>query len=102
MNLTPEQRDQVATELKRFASDLQLSDDQKLKLHEYLTEAHGKLADYLKQNPQVTKADVVKQVAAHREQIRQRLVEFLTPDQLRKWDAEAAKAKEFLGQQMAA
>ena len=38
MNLTPEQRDQVAAELKRFGADLQLTDDQKAKLQEILGE----------------------------------------------------------------
>ena len=33
---------------------------------------------------------------------RQRVVNFLNPDQLKTWDAEVAKAKEFLGQRMAA
>ena len=33
MNLTAEQREQVATELKRFAGDLNLNDEQKEKLH---------------------------------------------------------------------
>jgi len=32
MNLSTEEREQVATELKRFASDLNLSDNQKEKL----------------------------------------------------------------------
>jgi periplasmic protein CpxP/Spy len=102
MTLTPEQRDQVATELKRFSSDLQLSDDQKEKLQTILVDGRTRLADYLKANPNVTKADIAKQMATHRDQIRQRVVNFLTPEQLTKWDAEIAKAKEFLGQQMAA
>jgi hypothetical protein len=102
MNLTPEQRDQVAAELKKFAADLQLSDEQKTKLQEFLTEARTKVADYLHANPNAKKADVLNQVAANRDQIRQRLVNFLTPEQLSKWDAEVSKAKEFLGQQMAA
>ena len=34
-----EEREQVATELKRFASDLNLTEDQKEKLHVALTEA---------------------------------------------------------------
>ena len=102
MNLTPEEREQVAAELKRFGADLQLSDDQKAKLQEFLTEARAKVADYLKANPNAKKADVIKEVAAHRDQLRQRLVNFLTPEQLTKWDAEVAKAREFLGQQMAA
>jgi len=102
MNLTPEQREQVAGELKRFSADLNLTDDQKEKLQGFLTEAHAKVADYLKNNPQAKKADIIKEVAAHRDQLRQRLVNFLNPEQLKKWDTEVAKAKEFLGQQMAA
>ena len=102
MNLTPEEREQVAAELKRFGADLQLTDDQKAKLQEFLTEARAKVADYLKANPNAKRADVIKEVAAHRDQLRQRLVNFLNPEQLTKWDAEVAKAREFLGQQMAA
>jgi periplasmic protein CpxP/Spy len=102
MNLTPEQREQVATELKRFGADLQLSDDQKSKLQEFLTEARSKVADYLQANPNAKKSDILKQVAENRDQIRQRLVNFLSPEQLKKWDAEVSKAKEFLGQPMAA
>jgi len=102
MNLTPEQRDQVASELKRFGADLHLTDDQKARLQEFLGEAHAKVADYLKANPNAKKADIINQVAANRDQIRQRLVNFLSPEQLTKWDAEVSKAKEFLGQQMAA
>ena len=102
MNLNPAEREEVATELKRFAADLNLTDDQKQKLHTALTEAREKIAEYLQQNPNTTKADVISKVAAHRDQIRQRVVNFLTPDQLKKWDAEGAKAKEFLGQKIAA
>ena len=97
MNLTPEQREQVATELKRFGADLQLSTDQKEKLQEALTEARTKIADYVQEHPNTTRADIVRQVAAHRDEIRQRVVNFLTPEQLKKWDAEVSKAKEFLG-----
>lgn len=102
MNLTPEQRDQVAAELKRFGANLQLTNDQKEKLQEFLSEAHAKVADYLKANPNAKKTDIINQVAANRDQIRQRLVNFLNPEQLKKWDAEVSKAKEFLGQQIAA
>ena len=102
MNLTTEQREQAAAELKRFGADLQLSDDQKQRLHEALAEARAKLAEYLKENPNTTKADIAKRVLAHRTEIRERLVAFLNPEQLKKWDAEIGKAKEFLGQTMAA
>ena len=101
MNLTPEVRDQVASEVKRFAADLQLSSDQKEKLQTAFQNARGKLGDYMHDHPNVTKADIGKELLARREEIRGRVVSFLNPDQLKKWDTEIAKAKEFLGQHMA-
>jgi periplasmic protein CpxP/Spy len=102
MNLSTEEREQVATELKRFASDLNLTDDQKERLRVALTEAREKIAEYLQQNPNTTKADIVAKVVANRDAIRQRVVSFLSPEQLKKWDDEKAKAKDFLGQKIAA
>jgi hypothetical protein len=40
MSITPEQREMVAGELKRFATDLKLSEDQKQKLHGFLSEVY--------------------------------------------------------------
>ena len=102
MNLSTEEREQVATELKRFASSLSLTADQKEKLHVALSEAREKIAEYMQKNPNTTKADVVSKIVANRDAIRQRVVNFLSPEQLEKWDAEKAKAKEFLGQKIAA
>ena len=102
MPLTQEQRSMVVDELKRFATDLSLSEDQKQKLQDFLSEASEKLQEYRQQNPGVTKEDLIKKVADNRATIRQRLVSFLTPEQLTKWDAEATKAKEFLSQKLAA
>ena len=102
MNLTPDVREQVAAELKKFSADLQLTDDQKGQLQGFLTEARTKVAEYREANPNATTADMIKQVAVHRDQLRQRLVNFLTPEQLRKWDTEVGKAKEFLGHKLAA
>src|SRR5215472_17291303 len=102
MNLSSEEREQVATELKRFAKDLNLTDDQKEKLDVALTEAREKIAEYMQQNPNTTRADVINKIVANRDAIRQRVVNFLSPEQLEKWDAEEAKAKEFLGQKIAA
>jgi predicted HTH transcriptional regulator len=101
MNLTPEIRDQVASEVKRFAADLQLNTDQKEKLQNAFQSARGKLGDYMQQHPNVTKADIGKELVSRREEIRQHVVSFLNPDQLKKWDTEIVKAKEFLGQHMA-
>ena len=102
MNLTQEQRDQVVGEVKKFAMDLHLSDDQKEKLQTAFTDARSKVGDYLHDHPGVTRADIAKQVASHRDEIRKRVMNFLTPDQLKMWDSEVAKAKEFLGQKLAA
>ena len=100
MSLTAEQREQVATELKRFAGDLNLTDEQKEKLQTALTEARERVGEYLRNNPNTTKADIIAKVKANRDEIRQRVVKFLSPEQLSKWDSEIAKAKEFLGQKL--
>jgi len=39
MSLTPEQRDTLASELKRIGSLMNLSDEQKRKLHDFMSEA---------------------------------------------------------------
>ena len=102
MTLSTVEREEVATELKRFASDLNLTDDQKEKLHAALTEAREQIAEYMEQNPNTTNADVISKVVSNRDAIRQRVVSFLSPEQLKKWDAEKEKAKDFLGQKIAA
>jgi protein CpxP len=100
MTMTAEERELVATELKHFAKDLNLTDQQKEKLHGALAEAREKVGEYVKKNPQTTRADIINKLKEHRAEIRQRVVGFLSPEQLTKWDAEVAKAKEFLGQRM--
>ena len=102
MSLTPEQVESVVSELKRIGADLNLSDDQKQRLKTFMAEAYEKVQEYKQQNPNATREDLIKKVAENRASIRQRLVGFLTPEQLTKWDAELAKAKEFLGQKLAA
>jgi len=102
MPLTREQRDAVAGELKRIGASLSLSDDQRQKLHAFMTEASEKVHEYRQQNPNATQHDLVNKVIANREALRQRLVNFLTPEQLAKWDSEVENAKEFLGQKVAA
>ena len=102
MPLTSEQRDAVAAELKRIGASLNLSDDQKQRLQTFMAEASEKVQEYRQQNPNATQQDVIKKVMDNRAALRQRLVNFLTPDQLTKWDSEVASAKEFLGQKLAA
>ena len=102
MPLTIEQRDVVVSELKRIGASLNLSDDQKQKLQTFMTEASEKVQEYRQQNPDATQQDLIKKIVDNRAALRQRLVNFLTPDQLKKWDSEVANAKEFLGQKLAA
>jgi periplasmic protein CpxP/Spy len=100
MAITTEEREQVASELKRFAHDLNLTDQQKERLQSALVEAREKVAEYMKSHPNTSRAEIIAKVKEHRAEIRQRVVNFLSPDQLTKWDAEVAKAKEFLGHRL--
>jgi periplasmic protein CpxP/Spy len=102
MALTSEQRETVVGELKKFAGNLNLSPEQQQKLQTFVAEGYEKVQDYAKANPNATKEDLFKKATENRASIRQRLVSFLSPDQLTKWDAEIAKAKDFLGQKIAA
>ena len=55
MSLTAEQGEAIKSELKRIAGDLNLSDEQKTKLHERLSSAADKLHEYKKSHPDVTR-----------------------------------------------
>jgi polyhydroxyalkanoate synthesis regulator protein len=102
MPLTNDQREQIANELKKFAGDLNLNDDQKNKLRGFLEQAKEKVQAYKTANPNVSKGDMVKAIAQHRDQIREQVTKILTPDQLSKWDSAVKNAKEFLGEKLAA
>ena len=84
MSLTAEERDAVVSELKRIAASLNLSDEQKQKVQAFMTEASEKLKEYKEQNPNATPQDLIKKLHDDRAALRQRLVDFLTPEQL-KW-----------------
>jgi Spy/CpxP family protein refolding chaperone len=100
MSLTTDQREQVSNELKKFAADLNLTEDQKNKLREFMEQAREKVQEYRRANPNASSADILKAVASHRDQIRQQVVNFLTPEQLTKWDSAVKNAKEFLGEKI--
>ena len=102
MPITSQEREQVVAELKRFGQDLNLTDQQREKLQSTLVDARERVAEYLKSHPNTSRADIVAKIKEHRSEIRQRVVNFLSPDQLTKWDAEMTKAKEFLGQKLEA
>src|SRR3974390_1265952 len=70
---------------KMLAAQLQLTDDQMNKMRKMLTEAHDSLAQYLLSNPNVSNAEVVRQLAIRRDQLRKQLGGLLTPQQLKAW-----------------
>jgi hypothetical protein len=94
--------DAIVSEVKRIGSLMNLSDDQKRKLNDFMSEASEKVQEYKQQHPNASQQDLIKKIADNRSIIRQRLAGFLTPEQLNVWDSQVAKAKEFLGQKLAA
>ena len=99
--MTPDELNNIAVELKRLGTELNLSDQQTGQLKAFLTEKYEKLQEYRKQNPNVSKEDVMRYVTTHRDEGREKIEKFLTPEQLTKWDAEIAKAKDFLSHRAA-
>jgi len=99
--MTPEELNNIATELKRLGGELKLSDQQKEDLKSFLTEKYEQLQEYRRQNPNTSKEDVANYIAKNRAAGREKLEKFLTPEQLKVWDAEVAKAKDFLSQRAA-
>ena len=95
--LSSEAKQAVLTELKRIAGELNLSDDQKTRLQAALENAREKIDEIRKAHPDLTQADVIAKLRSERDAVRQRVVQFLKPDQLAKWDAEISKVKNFLG-----
>jgi len=98
--MTTEAKTKIVDEVKRFAADLNLSESQKSQLQTAYEKAEDRIEEIRKANPDVTRVDVIKKLAAARDQIREHIVNFLTPDQLKKWDAQMSKAKTFLGHPM--
>ena len=99
--MTPEEITNIANELKRLGTELNLSDNQKDQLKAFLTEKYEKLQEYRKQNPNVSTEEIRQYVAKNRASGREKIEKFLTPDQLAKWDAEVSKAKDFLSRRAA-
>jgi periplasmic protein CpxP/Spy len=99
--MTPKTTDAVASELKRLAQELNLSDSQKEQLKTHLAERHARLQEVMQQNPNISRQEMIQKVNSLRGSIREQIVKFLTPQQLEKWDTEVAKAKEFLGHKIA-
>jgi len=99
--MTPEELNNIANELKRLGGELKLSDSQKEQLRTFLTDKYEQLQEYRKNNPNISKEDIAQYIAKNRAAGREKLEKFLTPEQLKTWDTEVAKAKDFLSQRAA-
>jgi len=88
------------SELKRIAQDLNLTEQQVERLQSALEQARKGVTQYIKNHPNATRDDIIAKVKEHRVEIRQRVENFVSLEQLAKWDAEMTKAKEFLGQKL--
>ena len=99
--MTPEELNNVAAELKRLGTELNLTDNQKEQLRTFLTDKYEQLQEYKKRNPNVSREDIAQYIAKNRAAGREKIEKFLTPEQLKIWDAEVAKAKDFLSQRAA-
>ena len=99
--MTPEEVNNIASELKRLGGELNLSDDQKERLRTFLADKYEQLQEYRKKNPNISKEDIAQYIAKNRAAGREKLEKFLTAEQLKTWDAEVAKAKDFLSQRAA-
>ena len=95
--MKPEIAKVVETELKRFAAELNLSDAQKTQLKTVLENAGERMDAIREKHPDVSKPEVMEKLKEVRSSLRGRVEKFFTPEQLKKWDAGIAKAKNFLG-----
>ena len=95
MSLTSAEREHVATELKQFARDLNLTEEQKEKLHAALAEARENVEEYVKKNPNTTRADIISKVKARRTEIRERVEKFLNPEQLTSGTRKSPRPRSF-------
>jgi len=99
--MTPDELNTITAELKRLVKELNLSDSQREQLKTFLTEKYEQLQQYKKQNPNISREDIAQYIAKNRTAGREKIEKFLTPEQLKIWDAEVAKAKDFLSQRAA-
>ena len=99
--MTPDELNTITAELKRLVKELNLSDSQREQLKTFLTEKYEQLQQYKKQNPNISREDIAQYIAKNRAAGRGKIEKFLTPEQLKIWDGEVAKAKDFLSQRAA-
>ena len=75
-NTTADEVNNLAIESKQLGKELNLSDSQKEQLRTFLTEKYEQLQEYKKQNPHITKEDIVQYVAKNRAAGRENIEKF--------------------------
>ena len=98
--LSPEAKQAVATELKRIAGDLNLSDDQKSKLQTALENAREKIDEIRQTNPDLTRADVIAKLKSVRGTARERLVQLSDAGAARQMGHRNGQGQELPGHQL--
>ena len=96
--MTPGRTDVIATELRKLEQELNLSDAQKEQLKMQLADRQASLQEFIRQNPNAPRKELIQKVISLRRSMRDEAVKFLTPLQLTTWDSAVANAREFLGQ----
>jgi hypothetical protein len=82
--MTPDVKSRIEDEIRRFATELNLSEPQKAQLRTAFENIEKKLDE--KNSPRSV-----------RESMREHVTKILTPQQLAKWDDAMSKARTFLG-----
>jgi hypothetical protein len=84
----------VESELRELGAKLNLTDAQKSQFKESLVKARTNIDDFREKK----REEVTAKVGEARAALRERVVNFFTPEQLAIWDTEVSRAKNFLGE----
>ena len=91
-SLTPAQQKKVSDELKRFGADLNLSPTQKDQMRSILGDQISQTSA-VRKDSSLSQSEKAAKIAEIRNAQHVKIAGVLSPDQLQKWDVEAAKAR---------
>jgi hypothetical protein len=100
IRMTPEQI--VDVEINRFSAAMNLSESQKVHLTKYLNGEYAELLDFMRKNPGISRDDLLQRLDIILSTCRDQLNAYLNPAQLAAWDVEMERAKQLLGDELAA
>ena len=97
MYLTSRNRDTLPEDVA--AAGFELSVSQKKRMRRAFTEACDNLAEFLKANPNVSNADIIRELSFRRDRLRQQLASLMTPEQSKLWIPDLTAVEQFLDDQ---